>query len=77
MAEIHGGRGEFELAEKELQEVLRLQPENPHAHFRMGLIRLANGERDRAEEEFRRAVAEDRTYLKKVRRIVGDEFLKR
>ena len=43
-------------AERELAEVIRLQPGNPHAHLDLGVLLAKQGRLDEAQHEFEEAI---------------------
>lgn len=56
LSAIYHRQGRYELAAHALRQALKVDPENPEVHHRLGHALLAQGERKRALREFRKAV---------------------
>jgi len=56
LASLYFGRGQTDTALKELDEALKIQPDNGDAYNLRGLIYASLGDADRAEDSFKRAL---------------------
>ncbi|MDJ0667466.1 MAG: tetratricopeptide repeat protein, partial [Desulfobacterales bacterium] len=67
-------RRDFEVAARHYSELIRIAPQNPNGHFRMGLLKNVAGDQQAAIGHFDRALALDPTTLEALRqtaRILG------
>jgi len=58
-----------DYARSQLQLALNLHPDEPRAHFAMGLVLLSQGQDEEALQHFRRTIELDGTYEKRVRQL--------
>jgi len=54
---VHNGKGEYNLALQEIQQALRLQPNNADAVLSEAAVYASMGQHEEAERTFKRAVA--------------------